>query len=110
MNVDALNEKFNGRVSFDLRFSGRIPNQPGCYVIANMGGAVLYIGQTVDLRRRMGEHLSDPRMTQRTSLGLPSWYYYKYVSDAELIKTEASLLSWHKFSSGELPILNRSGP
>ena len=110
MNVDDLDKNFNGRVSFDMRFSGHIPDRPGCYVIANMYGDVLYIGQTVDLRRRMGEHLSDERMTQRTALGLPSWFYYKYTSDADLVKTEGSLLSAHKFARGELPILNRSGP
>ena len=110
MNVDDLDKYFNGRVSFDMRFSGHISDRPGCYVIANMYGDVLYIGQTVDLRRRMGEHLSDQRMTQRTALGLPSWFYYKYASDVDLVKTEGSLLSAHKFARGELPILNRSGP
>ena len=110
MKVDDLDKYFNDRVSFDMRFSGHIPDWSGCYVIANMHIDVLYIGQTVDLRRRIGEHLSDQRMTQRTSLGLPSWFYYKYVSDADLVKTEDSLLSLHKFASGELPILNRSGP
>ena len=110
MKVNDLDEYTNGRVSFDPRFSGQVPDRPGCYVIANMYDDVLYIGQTVDLRRRMGEHLSDQRITQRTVLGLSSWFYYKNVSDADLVKTEDSLLSAYKFAQGELPILNRSGP
>ena len=110
MKVNDLDKDINGRVSFDLRFSGRVPDRAGSYVIANMDGDVLYIGQTVDLRRRMGEHLSNQRMTQRTALGLPSWFYYKYVSGADLLNTESSLLSAHKFARGELPILNRLGP
>ncbi len=110
MKVNDLDTYINSRVSFDLRFSGQVPDRPGCYVIANMYEGVLYIGQTVNLRRRMGEHLSDKRMTQRTALGLPSWFYYKYVSDADLINTEGSLLSAYKFVRGELPLLNRLGP
>ena len=110
MKVLELDETIDERTSFDVRFSGLLPNVSGCYCISNIYEEVLYIGQTIDLRRRMSEHLSDPRMTGKTAQGLPSWFHCKQVHPKKLDQVEGSLLSAYKYSEGDLPALNRLGP
>lgn len=110
MKVNELCQKMISKVSFDLRFRNQVPISPGCYALANIYDDVLYIGQTVHLRRRMEDHRKDSRMNQRTALGVVSWFYYWDVPLENLSKVESQLLVKYKFRHGEWPPLNRTGP
>ena len=110
MKVHELCQETAGKVSFDLRFRYHVPILSGCYALANIYEDVLYIGETVDLRRRMEEHRKDFRMNQRTSLGLASWFFYWNIPVDNLQKAESQLFVKYKFAHGEWPPLNRTGP
>ena len=100
MKIAELDQTLADKVSFELRASIYVPRSSGCYVLSNMYEDVLYIGQTGDLRRRMEEHLGDPRITQGSTDGLPSWFVYRDVSPRDLYPVEQHLLSLYKFREG----------
>lgn len=98
------------RVPFRLSDSVRVPEIAGCYVLTNILGDVLYIGQSVNIQRRMEQHLVDARMTNSTRLGASSWFYWTSADDSELRSLEDQLLFRFKAGEGALPPLNRVGP
>ena len=110
MRVAELNANFADRVPFRHSESFRVPERAGCYVLSSIYGAVLYVGQSVNLHRRIEQHLADDRMTSLTPLGLASWFCWQLVDDSELRPLETQLLFRFKAAEGELPPLNRVGP
>ena len=107
MKVADLGPAMDARVSFDARFGVHVPDSPGCYILSSIYNDVLYIGETNNLRRRMGEHLDDSRMTQWTPQGLASWFHYRELPDDKTYPTEQSMLSQYEFQEGRKPPLNR---
>lgn len=110
MKVKSLSAKFKSVVNFALWASIEVPPNSGCYALSNVYDDVLYIGLSDNLHRRFEQHLSNPRMTGLTSLGLAHSFYYFYVPVTDLKTTEDQLLSHYKFNEGQLPPLNRAGP
>lgn len=110
MKVSELRPEMVDKISFDLRFYPRAPMSSGCYILTNIYEDILYIGQTRCLQRRMKEHLEDRRMTQRTQMGLASWFYYEAVPEKDLFPTEQQMLLEYKFNHTVWPPLNRIGP
>ena len=70
----------------------KLRQEPGVYGIINASFEMLYIGQTDNLRRRLGEHYKDNK--------LPLWqyapkkFYYQIVEGSETVrrKRETKLL------------------
>ena len=108
MKVAELKLDFCNEASFSLQFIDRIPDVSGCYVLSNIYKDILYIGMSQNVHRRMREHLNDPRMKQRTSLGFVAWFNYHQLQYEFCYQTEQKLLFQHKFKEGILPILNRT--
>ena len=98
------------RMVFRRHYIAFTPSVAGCYCFANIHDDVLYIGQTDDLQRRLGQHLGDPRMTSSTSLGLVSWFYYTELPERDLRVTEQKIVGDYMFKEGSLPPLNRMMP
>lgn len=48
---------------FRRSHSQSVPTSGGCYVLTDLARNVLYIGLTVDLRRRLNEHLDSAEKT-----------------------------------------------
>ena len=108
MKVSALTPPYQNRVKFsrrDLRF---VPNESGCYALANYGDDILYVGQG-DLRNRMDCHLNDSEKTAETKLGKAFWFYYLLV-DSRLNRIEGGWVQQHEDMEGEKPILNKINP
>ena len=95
------------RVPFKLSDAVKVHAAPGCYVLSNFTDEVIYIGQSVNLRRRMQEHLKSSRMTALTRLGYASWFCYGLWGQSEIVKIESEMLSQYQMSEGRLPPLNR---
>ena len=110
MKVQECSPTMQNRVVFIRHSIPFAPAVAGCYCFANIYDDVLYIGQTDCLQRRLEQHLDDPRMTSRTSLGLVSWFYYVEIPERELRTTEQKLVGDYQFKEGELPPLNRIRP
>lgn len=65
---------------------------------------VLYIGLTVNLRRRVNEHLDSAAKTELTAHGRAVLFHW--TQTAEINKIERTWLNIHLLNEGCLPILN----
>ena len=106
IRIRRQNSAFN-RVPFKLSEAVRVHEAPGCYVLSNFNDEVIYIGQSVNLFRRMQEHLNDPRMTAMTRLGFVSWFCYELWGRDEIADIESDMLFNYQQIEGRLPPLNR---
>lgn len=104
MTIDKLIPPPTNRENFkhsSLRF---VPEAAGCYVLTTFDNVVLYIGQAVNLRRRMNDHLNDPRKTGLTAQGRAFFFYWL---EYEVIGTlERTWLNIHGEYEPRYPILN----
>ncbi len=110
MNINSLRPPLSKRVQFRLSESFRVPQSPGCYALASIDDDVIYIGRSVNLYNRMQQHLDNPRMNQRTLLGVANWFYYEQWTENSIANIEELLLFNYKAIEGRLPPLNRVGP
>lgn len=110
MKVTELRPSLLDRVQFRFSESIRVPETSGCYALSSIFNDVIYIGKSVNLCRRMQQHLEDSRMTKLTSHGLATWFNYGILSPAEINRIEIQLLFAFKALEGQLPPLNRVGP
>ena len=110
MKIRECAPEMQNKLAFNRHENIGLSSIPGCYCITNIYCEILYIGKTVNLNTRMGQHLHDPRMRQRTNIGLASWFYYVEVPDRDLHVREEELLGRYIFKEGVLPPLNRQGP
>lgn len=104
MTIDKLVPAATKRETFkhtSLRF---VPEAPGCYVLTTFDNVVLYIGQAVNIRRRMNNHLDDPRKTELTSQGRAFFFYWLEYDD--ISKLERTWLNVHGEHEPRYPILN----
>lgn len=81
-----------------------IPSKPGCYALTTFEQDVLYIGLTVNLRRRVNEHLDSATKTELTAHGRAILFYW--TETVEINKIERTWLNIHLLNDGCLPILN----
>ena len=105
MNVTALTPLPNKREPFRRNRERFIPKTPGCYVLTTFEGDVLYVGLSVDLRRRFNDHLDSPKKTNLTEKGRAILFYW-FESD-ETNKVERTWLNIHIQHEGTMPILNK---
>ena len=84
-----------------LRF---VPEAAGCYVLTTFENVVLYIGQALNVRRRMNDHLDDPRKTELTLDGRAFFFYWLEYDD--IGKLERTWLNIHGEHEPRYPILN----
>lgn len=85
-----------------LRF---VPETPGCYVLTNFSGVVLYIGLTNKLQRRMCEHLDSTTKIAETIDGRAVLFHW--IETEEMNKIERTWLNTHIQFEGRLPLLNK---
>ena len=71
---------------------------------AGRDNVVLYIGQAVNIRRRMNDHLDDPRKTDLTPQGRAFFFYWLEYDD--IGKLERTWLNIHGEHEPRYPILN----
>lgn len=81
-----------------------MPSANGCYALTTFEGEVLYVGLTVSLRDRMGQHLEDERKTGLTKLGRA--FFFHWIERADLERVERTWLNIHIENEGKMPELN----
>jgi excinuclease UvrABC nuclease subunit len=93
---------------FEYRVVRRIGVDPGCYVLTNASGDILYIGQAVCIRSRLLQHLDSGRHRDMTPLGVASFVSILTLDDP--IKLDAYERGWINqcdLADGSLPPLNK---
>lgn len=104
MTIDKLMPVPTKREPFKRSSLKFIPGAAGCYVLTTFDKVVLYIGQTVNLRRRMKDHLDDPRKTKSTPQGRAFFFYW--LEGDDIGKLERTWLNIHGEHEPSYPVLN----
>jgi len=104
MNIQALVPRPKSKRRFHRSSQRFVADRAGCYVLTTFGDVVLYVGLTDDLRRRIGEHLDDPKKIAETLLGRAFWFHWLETMD--LNKIERTWMNIHIENEGSLPELN----
>lgn len=108
MNVNALTPTAGAPLSFDYESVRRLSAEPGCYVLTNFTGDVIYIGQAVSLRARLEQHLDAGRHRELTIYGRASLVRVLVLESPLMISThERGWLNQCELADGMLPPLNK---
>lgn len=105
MKIALLDPKPNQKRPFRLNQKKFVPAHSGCYALTNFENEILYIGLTLDLQRRFGEHLGDPSKTEETKFGRAILFHWLHW--AEVHQLERTWMNIHIQSEGCLPVLNK---
>ena len=70
-----------------------MPGERGCYVLSTVSGNVLYIGLTVNLRNRMGQHLENAEKRAPTEQGRPTIFHWCLAED--ILPVERGWMNLH---------------
>jgi hypothetical protein len=81
-----------------------VPATPGCYALTTFSGVVLYVGLTLDLRKRMGDHLDNPSKTRETEIGRAVLFHWLSCENINVV--ERTWMNTHIEHEGRLPVLN----
>lgn len=104
MNIDELVPQPSRCETFKRNRERFIPETSGCYVLTTFSKTVLYVGLTDNLRRRINEHLDDPRKTGETPSGRAVLFHWIETLDTN--KVERTWMNIHIQHEGSLPLLN----
>lgn len=104
MKIGELKPSTEGQEAFRRDRHRYIPRLSGCYVLTNVEGRILYIGQSVDLCQRFNEHLSNMVKIAPTPEGRAALFYWRLTSDIDAL--ERGWLNAHRVVEGRLPYLN----
>lgn len=105
MKIENLNPKPSCRENFRRDRRIFVPEMSGCYALATFEEDILYIGLAKNLRRRLIDHLNDPRKISKTSNGRAFFFYW--LECDELEKIERTWQNSCVLSDGRLPVLNK---
>ena len=106
MKVDLLVPALAGSETFRRSRLKFIPETSGCYVLTTFEKDVLYVGLTVNLRRRVNEHLESKTKTACTVHGRAIFVHW--LESREINKIERTWMNIHINAEGLLPILNNA--
>ena len=77
-----------------------VPNRPGCYVMRDRRGAIIYVGKAKNLRRRvLGYFRAGANHPPKVRSMVETVYDFEFMTvknEAEALLTEASLIKKHK--------------
>ena len=105
MLVTALVPRPEEREPFRWSHQKFVPSDSGAYVLSTASGVVLYIGLTVNLNERMGQHLENPEKTEEKSLGRAS--LFQWLVTRNYLAVERGWMNIHIQHEGRLPVLNK---
>jgi len=74
-----------------------LPDQPGCYLMKNKNGSIIYIGKAKNLRNRVRSYFSGSHdaKTQRLVMDIVDFEYIVTSSDIEALLLEMNLIKEH---------------
>ena len=108
MTVDALVPAPAHQTRFAWSHHKTVPAVPGCYVIANYHGEVLYVGLAkTSIRDRMGVHLDTPAKRAAGPHGVGFWFHYLPRLPENVAQVERGWTNQAMLNDGQLPPLNK---
>jgi hypothetical protein len=95
-------------IAFDYIAVRAIAPDPGCYVLTNAGGDIVYIGQALSLKSRLLQHLDAGRQRELTPYGRASLVAVVTIpSPPHLSAHERGWIDQCELADGCLPPLNK---
>ncbi|MFK7827652.1 MAG: GIY-YIG nuclease family protein [Oligoflexales bacterium] len=106
MNIEDLDGSWI-KVKFCRSKSELVEEINGVYALTNFTGTVLYIGKSINIKRRFLEHIDTPSKNSLTYQGRTFWFFYQECEKDCETKVERGLLLTSILNSGKLPPLNK---
>ena len=108
MKITALTPTPGTPAPFEYRTVRAIGVYPGCYVLTNASGVILYIGQAACIRSRLVQHLDAGRHREMTARGTASFVSILTLEDPiQLNAYERGWINQCELADGFLPPLNK---
>lgn len=105
-----LNPAPKCRLKFSYAQIDWVPKASGGYSLVAFENQILYIGQAVNIRRRIEDHLGNEEKREKTPYGKIFWLSYFLCSEMELNEIENGWANQYKLKHGELPFFNKVSP
>ena len=111
MLVGRLSPEATSHTLFRRDSAIMIPEAPGCYVLVTQERVILYVGQAVNINRRVEDHLASDDKRNRTPWGYVRWVFYRLCDVSELSDLESIWVQQFKLANrGNLPYFNKVEP
>jgi len=99
------------RALFDYSELNKIPDKSGCYVLTTSCGFILYIGQSVNIAKRIEQHLDGGEKSKQTRWGVASWVYYEPCPEVNMNSLESNWINSYRLNNeGDFPYFNKILP
>ena len=109
MNISTLKEKWF-KTNFSYQKYSLIPKESGVYAITNYKGDILYIGISINLKKRFSDHIDSNKFHDITPIGKSYWFYYILKDPQNHRKFERGLIHHIELFDGALPWFNKYRP
>ncbi len=110
MLVSSLKPETEGRIQFLYSTLRTAPQNSGCYTLTAYEGEVLYIGQAIDICKRMEQHLEAGDKRRSTPWGVAFWLYYRLCDARDLNNLENGWFNEYLLKEGLMPFFNKMRP
>lgn len=111
MFVSSLTPEIGDKAEFSYSALRDIPEESGCYVLTTYDGTILYIGQSINVCRRIEQHLDKDDKRKKTPWGVAFWAYYALCPAIELDALEGGWVYQYRMrEKGNLPFFNKVMP
>ena len=94
-----VTERDNPRLEYLREKTLKLTTSPGCYIMRNKAGTIIYIGKAKNLRNRVSTYFHDNDHLPKVAKMVSNVYDYEFIvtgSEYEALVLEASLIKQHK--------------
>ena len=109
MFITSLRPAPEGQERFAYPGLHRLPAEPGCYVLTTVDDIIIYIGQSINITKRVAQHFDDSAKKEMTPYGVAFWCHYLRIAKKDLNRLELGWLNAHILCEGALPHFNKVG-
>ena len=110
MLVSLLKPETEGKMNFSYFALRNASQDSGCYALTTHDGTVLYIGQTVNICKRIEQHLDEGKKREQTPWGVVFWAYYRLCNARDLNNLENGWINEYVIKEGRMPFFNKARP
>ena len=94
-----VTERDNPRLEYLREKTLKLTTSPGCYIMKNKAGTIIYIGKAKNLRNRVSTYFHDNDHLPKVAKMVTNVYDYEFIvtsSEYEAFVLEASLIKQHQ--------------
>ena len=89
----------NPRLEYLRQKTVKLTSSPGCYIMKNKSGTIIYIGKAKNLRNRVSTYFHDNDHLTKVAKMVSNVYDYEFIvtdSEYEALVLESSLIKQHQ--------------